>query len=608
MSTRNRRSTPEALIKALEEAGKILESSAQTNRNLFIAFNFVLITALVLCLSVTDEDLLIGLSTIKLPLLNINLPIWAFASIAPLVIVALHFDLLQNLGEHRDKLAAWSRCWFKVHPSPSRNADMPRQLYPFLFDFACLHANYTGSTAMRARLLPGLCWLLYCWAAYTVLVIFFIRFADLQHYIYTGWHLLLLMFDALILYWYWPGFSKNAKPVAWKTWLAIVMAPLWLTPYAGRKALGRQKLVRAQLLLLWLSNMAALWTLVLFTLIQAHIDYGTSSTFIKQALVWEEKSRSAWGLNIVPRLSLAGFRLTLPYKFFELDHLQHPGKNDSELWQETRNALDLSKRRLAFADFSLALLPHSNLSNARLQGADLWFASLQGADLDDAQLQGANLEFAQLQGSDLGSASLQGVFLIFAELQGANLRNAQLQSSDLGSAQLQGAFLMSTQLQGSNLGSAQLQGAFLLFAQLQGADLRDAQLQGALLIKTQLKGVALSDTKQLEYSWKEQLDWKQGYDFKPLKYESWAQPQEVQQRLEEAQKRVTAFKPEQLPPPVDKETFATRWLGLLCQDAYVTKEMLDQLPYGKHPITKTQARQYLDSHKECAPYRTLLTD
>jgi hypothetical protein len=113
-------SPSDASIKALEEAKKILDTSAQTNRNLFIAFNSVLVTVLILCLSITDEMLLLGSSTIKLPLLNVDLPIWAFATIAPLALVALHFDLLQNLGAHRKKLIDWCKCWFKVYPSPIR--------------------------------------------------------------------------------------------------------------------------------------------------------------------------------------------------------------------------------------------------------------------------------------------------------------------------------------------------------------------------------------------------------------------------------------------------------------------------------------------------------
>lgn len=98
MPTPNNRPSPEALLKALEDAKKILDTFAQTNRNLFIAFNSVLVTVLILCLSITDEMLLLGSSTITLPLLNVALPIWAFATIAPLALVALHFDLLRTFA------------------------------------------------------------------------------------------------------------------------------------------------------------------------------------------------------------------------------------------------------------------------------------------------------------------------------------------------------------------------------------------------------------------------------------------------------------------------------------------------------------------------------
>jgi hypothetical protein len=626
MPPNNHHSPPEAAIKALEDAKKILETSAQTNRNLFIAFNSVLVTVLILCLSVTDEMLLLGSSTIKLPLLNIDLPIWAFATIAPLALLTLHFDLLQNLSAHREKLIVWCKAWFKVYPSPSHNADMPQQLYPFLFDFAWLYVNHTESATIGARLLPRLCWLLYCWGAYTVLVIFFVRFSELQHYGYSSWHCLLLVFDALIVHWYWPGFTQVAKFAAWKLVLAILIAPfielLSLIPYLGRKVLDDLKLLklsRAKLLLLWLSNMAALWTLVLFILIQLHIDCdklprfisqtlncSTSPRFVKWALEREiESRRFLLGLGLVPRLTLVGFRLTLPDKFFVLDKLQH-GQDENQLWQEKINyPLDLSWRRLAFADFSKAQLPHIDLNNAKLQGAYLGDAKLQGVYLEYAQLQGANLEYAQLQGANLASAQLQGAHLLGVQLQGAYLESAQLQGASLGGVQLQGAYLRDVQLQGAYLWSAQLQGANLASAKLQGASLKFAKLQGAVLIGTSLKGVELSNPdKQFEFSWTQQLDWQQAYDFSQLKTESWAESEWIQQQLVQAQQD---FKPPQLLPPIDKEKFATIWLTLLCKDDYVTKAMLEQLNYvDNHPITKVQAQQYLNSQEACKPYRTLL--
>ena len=646
MPTHNNRPSPEALLKALEDAKKILETSAQTNRNLFIAFNSVLVTVLILCLSVTDEMLLLGSSTIKLPLLNVDLPIWAFATIAPLALVALHFDLLQNLSAHREKLIAWCLCWFKVYPSPSRNADMTRQLYPFLFDYAWIYANHIESPTIGARLLPRLCWLLYCWGAYTVLVIFFVRFAELQHYGYTSWHLLLLIFDALILYWYWLGFTQGTKLAAWKLVLAVIIAPLSLIPYWGGKVLNRLKLSRTKILFLWFSNLVALWTLLLFTLIQVHIDCDklptwtgcdTSPRLVKWALERETEIRSVVDLNLVPRLTLVGFRLKLPDDFFTLDKLQYPEKKENQFWQETFNALYLAERRLAFANFGGVQLPHSNFRFAQLQGASFEYAKLQGASFQDAKLQGANLDSAQLQGASLDNAQLQGASLweaqlqsaglvssqlqsanlkkaqmqgtnlSFAQLQGADISYAKLQGANLESARLQGTVLESAELQGATLEDAELQGADIWNAQLQGANLKKAQMQGVLLIDTQLKGITL-DSQQLESSWTQRLDWQNDYDFTQFKSESWTQSQNAQQQLEQTQQRVKDFKSPQLPlSSANKEKFATIWLDLLCKDDYVTKAMLKQLrPFREHPVTKAQAQQYLNSQKQCEPYRTLL--
>ncbi|MEN9866890.1 MAG: hypothetical protein RL748_2480, partial [Pseudomonadota bacterium] len=166
----------------LDDAKKLLDTSATTNRNLFIAFNLVLVTALILCLGINDEQLLIGTAPIPLPFLNVQLPIWAFASVVPLLVLVVHFDLLHNLNEHSRKLKAWVAAWEEKYP-PADAAKKDKgemavsdQLYPFLYDFAWLHAKGKGPQNINARLLPALCWAMYCWAPYTVLVIFLIRF------------------------------------------------------------------------------------------------------------------------------------------------------------------------------------------------------------------------------------------------------------------------------------------------------------------------------------------------------------------------------------------------------------------------------------------------
>ena len=244
---------PPAIKPTLDDAKKLLDISAGTNRNLFIAFNLVLVTALILVLGITDEQLLLGNTVIPLPFLNVPLPISAFAIVVPLVVMAAHFDLLHNLNEHSRKLRVWVAAWEAKYPRDSAqtaamNAAVSEQLFPFLYDFAWLHANGKGPKRINARLLPGMCWALYCWAPYTVLVIFFIRFADLQNYIYTGWHFLLILLDVAWLYGYWPRFG--AKRVQNRVWR-------WV-----------RKVVNLPLLLLGVSSLAGGWTLGLFYLVQ----------------------------------------------------------------------------------------------------------------------------------------------------------------------------------------------------------------------------------------------------------------------------------------------------------------------------------------------------
>jgi uncharacterized protein YjbI with pentapeptide repeats len=140
-------------------------------------------------------------------------------------------------------------------------------------------------------------------------------------------------------------------------------------------------------------------------------------------------------------------------------------------------------------------LRHAILRYTILTGAQLEGVDIQGADLTGALLQKANLDSARLQDAILNSAQLQGANLCSANLQAVILRSAKLQGSDLIGAKLQGADLNSAQLQGSDLSAAQLQGVDFHSAQLQGANLKDAKLQGADLGSAQLQGANLKDAQ-----------------------------------------------------------------------------------------------------------------
>jgi uncharacterized protein YjbI with pentapeptide repeats len=138
-------------------------------------------------------------------------------------------------------------------------------------------------------------------------------------------------------------------------------------------------------------------------------------------------------------------------------------------------------------------LQDADLPFAQLQDAFLPGARLQGADLTKAQLQDAYLSGAQLQGAKLGLGTLQGAWLAGAKLQGAWLASAQLQGASLENAHLQGAWLSEARLQGASLSKAQMQGASLEEAHLEGALLSGAQLQGSSLDRTHLQGASIAN-------------------------------------------------------------------------------------------------------------------
>ncbi len=599
---------PEPAAKpTLEDIKKLLDTSATTNRNLLVGFYVLLLAALMLCLGITDEQLLVGNTTIPLPFLNIPLPVSAFATVLPLVLMAVHFDLLHNLNEHGRKLQVWVAAWEEKYPANNpattgMNAALSEQLFPFLYDFAWLHAKGKGPDNINAKLLPGLCWVLYCWAPYTVLVIFLIRFADLQDYVFTSWHLGLILLDAAWLYWYWPRFGrKKPQHLFWR---------------------GVRKVVNLPLALVSVSSLAGCWCLGLYSLIQWHLDFDGSPDIVKKVIEFEEQIQSKLSIVLVPRLVIDNYRIKIDDNHFKVARLLAPGKTDAELWPDTASPLNLHGRRFGFAQFINVVMPRVNFNEAKLQGANLRSAQLQGAYLRGAQLQGAFFAIAHMQGAFLQGARLQGANLHFAQLQGADLsyaklqgtalREAKLQGAHLSFANLDGADLLEAQLQGADLIEASLQGAALGNAELQGANLRGAVLQGADLSKTELRTTILPDSVEFSATIGEP-DWSKFEPLLPMLNEDWAKKlsasslANLKETMTEAEKRNKSFVMPNLPAK-NSQKFVQAWLKTVCLNDAVAKNMLYDSIFSRllpNEITDTALRTHMQTEAKCKPYQAL---
>ena len=482
----------------LEDLDKLVENSSEKNRNFFIAYLGLLIYVQAIIFSTTDLQLLASIDGLKLPIVDLTVPLVGFYVIVPIFVIALHFNFLQNLESHHYKLMRWQA----AHPSQT----VPRaRIQPFIFDFAELETDSQFALFVRwANTL--LCLNL----APITLGLLLWRYTDRQEAWATGWHLLAFSFDLFLVWKLRVALKHNRPPVTpCRSWRRVFV------PFR---------------FVIW-------WAFVLFIVVEAGFACFVSESSSEQFLAWGlpvAQKLDAWGEKIasllLPRIAIdpsetvwkpddkaleieakmageadwvnyfnehgTGFRPSTKHlRFAKLPAQKLP---NAKFEQALLEASDLSHTKLQGAFLEDAQLQEANLLEAQMQGANMRKAQLQKTNLNLAQLQRAKLNYAQLQGTDLVGALLQEADLVGTLLQEADLGGAQLQGVDLTHAQLQGAFLgkhpyggSETRLQGASLGDAQFQGAYLGDAQLQGADLTGAQFQGADLSNAQLQGAKL---------------------------------------------------------------------------------------------------------------------
>jgi len=498
----------------LEEIKKAVEDAASVSGGLWLSYLFVLSYIAIAAGAVTHEDLLL-VRAVKLPFLNVELPLKAFFALAPLVVLIIHAYALMHfimLGKKASRFHNELRRQFPDSATETQKSgaapdgahkairDKLRRLLPSNIFVQIL----AGPPELRTGIFGSMLKLI----ALTTLVVFPI--------------LLLLLLQIQFL-----PFHDWKITDAQRAALFLDIVLLWLlrppiladlsVESSGRARLFNRAVRDFGLVLAGVMSIAAFW----FSIVVATIpgewqetalgaldrppwriadyvdDEGKPKLFSTRDLLFAGEVDP----TTRRRKSLFSNTLVLPgFNLYEALKVDDPKKlawkkhlfdlRGRHLEKAVLDGADLSK-----VDLTGAYLGRALLVGARLQGASLDGAALQGASLFRANLQGASLGGAQLQGASLGSAELQGASLDGAALQGASLFRANLQGASLGSAQLQGAWFEEARLQGASLQGAQLQGASLFLAKLQGASLLEAQLEGASLKDAQLQGASLYAAK-----------------------------------------------------------------------------------------------------------------
>ena len=481
----------------LAELDKIVENSSDKNRNFFIAYLGLLLYVQAIIFSTTDLQLLVSTDGLKLPIVDLTVPLVGFYFVVPIFVIALHFNFLQNLESHHFKLMRWK----DAHPGGT----VPRsRIQPFLFDYATLESG-----SLLERWVRWANTLLVLNLAPITLGLLLLRYTDRQDGWVTLWHYLAFVFDTYLVWKLRLAFEHNKSPDAppprrhfWKE-----------IPKHGLRGVFGLFLIFETLLTLctaWLPSNAFLNTILPFArateelegdIAKGLLDFAENRkvnmpVWLKDFLdTFNGSKDTGLGSWVLPRIAITPSEKvwTPDVKTLEIE-AKLAGETD---WVKYFNKQGLgflpsspkpANLRLVWLPFQH--LPNAQLENAKLEGAFLWGTQLLAANLRHAQLQAANLRKAQLQAADLEDAQLQAANLMFVQLQAANLLGAHLQAANLVGAQLQAADLWFAQLQAAELGNAQLQAANLGHAQLQAANLRFAQLQAALFTNTALSGAS----------------------------------------------------------------------------------------------------------------------
>jgi uncharacterized protein YjbI with pentapeptide repeats len=489
--------------KDLEALRAAVVDAASVGAGLWLSYLFVLFYLTIAVGGITHRDLLFE-NPVKLPFLNVDLPLKGFFFLGPLLFLIVHAYVLLHFVLLAGKIGAFHAELQAQITDEDARAGLRRQLPSNIF-VQILAGPREVRTGIIGGMLRIVAQISLVGAPLALLAFFQLQFLPYHGEVIIWWQRLTVVADLVLLWILWPPVARGeTTSLAWRdlrrgkvaAWALASLAPVLLVftiaTFPGEwldQNLPSIRIVPTK----WPFTG---WTSPHDLLVGGDVD------FVAQ------KPTSLWSNRLVlPNIDV-------------IDHAKFDTEAKIAALPETLSLRGrrlegavLLSARLRKADFTGAHLRGADLSRADLReatfgcgttsqcadlrGARLFVAQLQGASLEGAQLQGAELGGAQLQGALLTGARLQGALLVGAQLQGAYLRWAHMQGAWLGVAQLQGASLDQAELQGASLDDARLQGAWLYDTQLQGAKLDDAQLRGATLDYAQLQGASL-DGAQLQ--------------------------------------------------------------------------------------------------------------
>lgn len=491
----------------IETLRNSVNEAASRVRGLWFGYVALLAYLFIAVAAVTHVDLLLE-NPVKLPVLNVELPLNGFFVAAPVFFLINHFFLLVQLAGLGQRVSRYNG-EIAASGLVKRERLIERSKLDTFVMVQMLGGERENGDWQTGWLLNAIAIITLVVGPVGLLLAIQLQFLPYHHEMVTWVHRLAIGVDLAMLCIFWPPTMRGR-------WVPVGMVPVsalfaflvflisctiitFPGEFADRGWVGRD----------WRKSEDSLFPL-------------TKSLLFRD---FAREINQKWFSPFSRSLELTGKTNLIDVDTLHkvMERYREEGVN-SKFWQSGRT-LDLRGRNLIGADFARSDLRNIDLQSARLQGASLAYARLQGASLQFAKLQGASLQGTQLQDASLERARLQGAYVVatnlrgaslvgadlrgtpiaFARLQGASLESARLegvvfsyvslQGASLEDAWLQGASFDGSKLQGASLRGAWLQGASFRFASLQGASLEGARLQGASLEGANLQGASLRFAK-----------------------------------------------------------------------------------------------------------------
>jgi hypothetical protein len=430
-------SAAQAFAAKAKDLGALREAvvdAAGVGTGLWLSYLFLFFYLFMAVAAVTHRDLLFE-NPVRLPFLNVELPLLGFFVLGPLLFLVLYAYVLLHVAMLAGKVGVFdAELRVQIRDDDTR-ARLRRQLPSNIFVqyLAGPYEVRTGIMGFMLRLIAVISLVAFPIA---LLVFFQLQFLPYHHAPIAWWQRIAVLLGILLLWMFWPSIARGqAKWISWhdlqrwkiRTLLLASLVPLLLVftiaTFPGE----------------WLNRNLPSLRLVPTKWPELNSKYGVD--VIVRSMEWTSLHdllvAGDVDLLACKPTSLWSNRLVLP----GIDVIDHAKFNSEEKIAVLRETLSLRGRRLEGA-----VLIGSGLRKVDLTGARLTVANLESADLRDAkiscaererdcaQLQGAYLDNAHLQGADLREAELQGASLAGADLLGAQLRWVKFQNTKQGAA------------------------------------------------------------------------------------------------------------------------------------------------------------------------------